>query len=108
MSWDPDEIPGHTSWLIKENRPRALHEYVGHWKDDDTIEVMLGEIAKDLHYKQFTEFIAESKSLRESNLNDYLKKFIVKIKNATMKHKEKNLIFMSSDVNFGIMQTKDE
>ena len=97
MNWNPDEIPGHTSWLIGENRPRALHEYVGYWKDNEVIDKMLGTIANDMHYTQFTNFIAESKSIRERDLGDYFKRFIIRSRDAIAKYRESTSLKLETE-----------
>jgi hypothetical protein len=42
--WDPDEIPGITSYIYKEHRFREPHEFVNYWK----VEKQAPELLKKL------------------------------------------------------------
>lgn len=48
QEWDPDEIPGYTTFLYKQNRFREPHEYVGYWK----VEAKIAQIKAKLGIPQ--------------------------------------------------------
>ncbi len=40
-SWNPEEIPGHTTFLYRENRFREEHEYVYSWREEKALSSQL-------------------------------------------------------------------
>jgi vacuolar-type H+-ATPase subunit I/STV1 len=90
-SYNFDEIPGLTTWIYSENRPREPHEFINAWKDQPcekaarTLDSL--DLNQDLTYVEVVELL-EGMFKESERLQNQYDTALQQLKDEQERHKE--------------------